>query len=322
MQSKEIPRFVDLPSGAKYPVIGLGTHNATGGPGSVCEAVKYAIGLGYRSVDCAYVYDTEKEVGEGIQAKVDDGTIKDKSEIFITTKLWDTHHNPKDIKENFRKSLQNLGVDRVQLLLVHWPIALQDGDEIVPRDENGKAIYADHDIVDTWKGMEELVDAGMAENIGLSNFNKAQIERILQAAKIKPCNLQIEIHPYFSNRRLVDFCTSKGISVTAYAPLANPFSPLRKEGEPRIFNESILQEISKNNSRTVAQVVLRFLLQRNIVIIPKSITPSRLKENFDVFSFSLTEEEMNSIWSIDRNLRLWNEEFAIGHKDYPFDDEF
>ncbi|CAC5380977.1 AKR1B [Mytilus coruscus] len=290
--SSDIAEFAVLPNGTKYPVIGLGTHNVTGGPGSVRDAVKYAIDIGYRSVDCAYAYENEKEVGDGIQAKLDDGTIKDKKEIFITTKLWDTHHNPRHIKENFQKSLDNLKVNCVQLLVIHWPVSLKDGDDLFPKDKNDQIMFANHDIVDTWKGMEELVDAGMAENIG-----------------IKPCNLQVEIHPYFSNRKLVDFCLSKGITVTAYAPLANPDSPLRTGKEPSIFDEPVLKDIAQNKDKTIAQVVLRFILQRNIIVIPKSVTPSRIKENFNVFSFSLSPDEMEQIWALDKYPRIWIEKW-------------
>ncbi|XP_052058763.1 aldo-keto reductase family 1 member B1-like [Mytilus californianus] len=349
--SSDIAEFAVLPNGTKYPVIGLGTHNVTGGPGSVRKAVKYAIDIGYRSVDCAYAYENEKEVGDGIQAKLDDGTIKDKKEMFITTKLWNTHHNPRHIKENFQKSLDNLKVNCVQLLVIHWPISLKDGDDLFPKDKNDQIMFANHDIIDTWKGMEELVDAGMAENIGLSNFNKSQVERILQSARIKPCNLQVEIHPYFSNRKLANFCLSKGITVTAYAPLANPDSPLwlpinqlskprlklkdcrsltfislyynrRKGKEPSIFDEPVLKDIAQKKGKTIPQVVLRFILQRNIIVIPKSVTPSRIKENFDVFSFSLSPDEMEQIWALDKYPRIWIEKWASEHKEYPFHEDF
>ncbi|XP_076114520.1 aldo-keto reductase family 1 member B1-like isoform X1 [Mytilus galloprovincialis] len=320
--SVDIAQFAVLPNGTNYPVIGLGTHNVTGGPGSVRDAVKYAIDIGYRSVDCAHAYLNEKEVGDGIQAKLDDGTIKDKKEIFITTKLWDTHHNRQHIKENFQKSLDNLKVNSVQLLIIHWPISLKDGDDLFPKDKNDQFMFENHDIVDTWKGMEELVDAGMAENIGLSNFNKTQIERILHSARIKPCNLQVEIHPYFSNRKLVDFCLSKGITVTAYAPLANPDSPLRTGKEPSIFDEPVLKDIAQKKGKTIAQVVLRFILQRNIIVIPKSVTPSRIKDNFDVFRFSLSPDEMEQIWTLDKYPRIFIEKWASGHQEYPFHAEF
>jgi len=321
--SLKLGQFFTLPSGVKFPVVGLGTHNVTGGVGSVRDAVKYAIDIGYRSVDCAYAYENEKEVGEGIQAKLDDGTIKDKKEIFITSKIWDTHHNPKLVKEGCRKILDNLQVDKIQLLLVHWPISLKDNaEEIVPKDKEGNVLFANHDILDTWKGMEECVDAGMADSIGLSNFNKDQIERILQNSRIKPCNLQVEIHPYFSNKKLVDYCKTNNITVTAYAPLANKDSPLRTGKEPSIFDEPILQELSKEKGKSIAQIVLRFLLQRGIIVIPKSITPTRIKENFDVFSFDLTDDEMSKIWSLDKNLRIWVEKWASIHKDYPFHTEY
>lgn len=322
--ASNVVKSLNLPCGGTFPLIGLGTstNNATGKCGEVFDAVKTAIDIGYRHIDCAYSYGNEEEVGNAIQAKLEDGTIKNKKDVFITTKLWLTWYNPSMVRECAMKSLKALKVDSIQLYLMHWPFGFKDGDTLFPKDKNGKVIYSDHDYVDTWKAMENLVDEKLVENIGVSNFNKSQLERLMQNCRIKPCNLQIEVHPYLANRKLVDFCQSNGITVTAYAPLCNASRPWKASDEPNIFDDPVLKEISKSKIKSIAQVVLRFLIQRNIIAVPKSVTPRRIQENFDVFDFQLSDDEMKKIFSLDRNLRLYKFPEFKDHKFYPFHDEY
>ncbi|XP_021339648.1 alcohol dehydrogenase [NADP(+)]-like [Mizuhopecten yessoensis] len=321
--SSGVALTVPMP-GKPYPTVGLGTFTIfakTGGADEVCNAVKFAISEGYRHVDCALVYDNEKAVGDGIKAKIDDGTIT-RNDVYLTTKLWDTHHNPDHVEGALRKSLRSLQTDYVDLFLVHWPFAFKDGDDPFPKDADGNIIFADHDYVDTWKAMEKLVGAGLAKAIGISNFNKKQIERVLEVATIKPANIQIESHPYFLNDRLVTFCKQHGMTATAYAPLANPSRTWKSPDEPIIFDEQVLKDISAAKGKSIAQVVLRFHLQRGLVVIPKSITPARIKENLQLYDFDLSESEMQQIAGLDRNLRFFKEGMAASHKYYGFHDEF
>nr|XP_022326992.1 aldose reductase-related protein 1-like isoform X2 [Crassostrea virginica] len=313
---------IPIPGTGGYPMIGLGTFTIfekTGSNDEVKEAVRCAIDSGYRSIDCALVYQNEDSVGQAIAEKISEGVVK-REDLFVTTKLWDTHHNPANIRENFFKSLNKLKCGHVDLYLIHWPFGFEDGDEWFPMGKDGKARFSDHDYLDVWKGMEKLVDEGLVKAIGLSNFNIGQTERVLQNCRIKPSNLQIEVHPYLSNKKLVDFCQANGISVTAYAPLGNPNRTWAGKDDPIVFEEPILKEIAERKNKSIAQVCLRFLLQRNIVVIPKSVTPKRIKENIDILDFELTEEEMKAIWSLDRGKRFYLESIAKGHKYYPFDE--
>merc|ERR1711963_1048889 len=184
-----VSKTVTLPgSGDKMPVVAYGTWTVwQSKPGEVCRCVKDAIDAGYRHIDCAWVYANEEEVGQAIKEKIADGTIK-REDVFVTTKVWDTFHGRARAKLGLQDSLDKLGLDYVDLALIHWPFAFKDGTDAFPKGEDGKIILAHHDLLDTWKGLEDCHSAGMARNIGISNFNSEQIKRVLNVATVKPCN--------------------------------------------------------------------------------------------------------------------------------------
>lgn len=315
--ASKVPR-VKLSNGQSIPILGLGTWGSP--PGEVAQAVKDAIDIGYRHIDCAHVYQNEHEVGEGVNAKIKEGVVK-REDIFVTSKLWNTFHRPDLVEGACRTTLKNLGLEYLDLYLIHWPMAYKEGDGLFPTDENGKTAYSDVDFVDTWKAMEKLVALGLTKGIGISNFNSKQVERVLQVAKIKPVVNQIECHPYLAQTKLSPFCTQRGIVITAYSPLGSPNRPWAKPDDPQLMEDPKIVSIAKKYKKTPAQILIRYQIQRGHVVIPKSVTKARIQSNFEVFDFELTEDDIKLITTFDCNGRLVPITSAANHPYHPFENE-
>ncbi|CAH1175844.1 unnamed protein product [Phaedon cochleariae] len=311
---------IKLNSGYEIPAFGLGTWKSK--TGEVEQAVKDAIDIGYRHIDCAFVYGNEKEVGAALKAKLGDGTVK-REDLFITSKLWNTFHRPDLVEGALRVTLENLGLDYLDLYLIHWPQAYQEDTEIFPKDAAGNIIFSNVDYVETWKAMEKCSKKGLARSIGISNFNKKQIERVLEIATIKPAINQVECHPYLNQRRLIDFCRSKGIAITGYSPLGSPDRPWATADEPQLMDDPKLKQVATKYGKSPAQILLRYQIERGVVTIPKSITKSRIQQNFDIFDFSLSKEDIAYLDTFDCNGRFVPMTASLDHPDHPFkNDEF
>jgi len=319
---ESITSSVTLNNGKTMPLFGLGTWKSK--PGEVAKAVEHALKTGYRHIDCAYCYGNEKEVGAGLKAS---GVPRE--EIFITSKLWNTKHHPDDVEAACRKTLDDLGLEYLDLYLIHWPHAFQRGDNAFPKKESGEIIY-DESIhpTDCWLDMEKLVKKGLVKSIGISNFNSEQIADVLKRGSIKPVTNQVECHPYLNQSKLLEFCQGHGITITAYSPLGSPDRPWAPAGEVGLLDDPKIKGIAERYNKSSAQVLIKWQIQRGVIVIPKSVTPARIEENANIFDFKLTPEEMEQINSFNRAdgrlivPMLNGKPRDAAHKHYPFNIEF
>ncbi|XP_037510295.1 aldo-keto reductase family 1 member B1 [Rhipicephalus sanguineus] len=314
MAANSVPT-VTLSTGFKIPIIGLGTWQSD--PGKVEEAVKIAIDTGYRHFDCALIYQNENEVGSAVSAKIADGTVS-REDLWITSKLWCTYYTRARAVEGCQLSLKLLGLEYLDLYLMHWPFGYKDGDDFFPRDAAGEIIDSDVDYVEVWKGMEDCVAQGLVRSIGVCNFNKQQMDRLYESASIKPAVLQVECHPYLNQSELLSFCREHNMALTAYSPLGSPERPWANPDEPTLLEDPVIKSIAESHGKTSAQVLIRYQVERGVVVIPKSVTKERIIENFDIFDFNLTPEEMEAIDGCNKNFRYVPVTWSIKHKYYPF----
>ncbi|KAK4323141.1 hypothetical protein Pmani_006143 [Petrolisthes manimaculis] len=317
--SPKLAPSVKLNNGKKMPIHGLGTWKSK--PGEVTQAVKDAIACGYRHLDCALVYGNEAEVGVAIKAKIEDGTVK-REDLFITSKLWNTFHSKSLVVPTLKESLTNLGLDYLDLYLIHWPMGYKEGGEKFPTNADGTTAFSDVDYIEAWQGLEDALSQGLVHSIGVSNFNKDQIERVLSSGNIVPVTNQIECHPYLNQKKLIDWCRTKNIYITAYSPLGSPDRPWAKPEDPLLLEEPKLVAIAEKYKRTPAQIAIRYQVQRDVIVIPKSVTKSRIESNLQVFDFKLSSEDMKTIDSFDCNGRALHLDWVKEHKYWPFNTEF
>ncbi|CAH1390869.1 unnamed protein product [Nezara viridula] len=307
--SKLTSRSVVTSGRMKMPVFGLGTWQSP--PEDIDTALKVAIQTGYRHIDTAYSYQNETAIGASLAKMFDTGKIK-REDLFIVTKLPMIGNRAEDVEVFLRKSLENLKLDYVDLYLIHIPIGMVNRglNVIFPKDEQGNLLI-DHstNIVEVWKAMEAQVDAGRTKNIGLSNFNQSQIKRILDNCRIHPTNLQVEMHIYLQQKDLVSFCKQNDITVCAYSSLGSPalLTVMKHRGFStegvrvlRPMEDPLIIEIAKRYNKQPSHILLRYLIEYGVVVIPKSTNPSRIKQNFEVFDFELTKEEFERISALDR----------------------
>ncbi|KAI6701143.1 hypothetical protein NL676_015467 [Syzygium grande] len=290
---------VTLSSGFKIPAIGLGVWRME--KQEMRDLIINSIKIGYRHFDCAADYLNEAEVGEALAEALQMGLVK-REELFITTKLWNSDHG--HVVEACKDSLKKLQLDYLDLYLIHFPIATKHtgvGKTGSALDDEG-VLEIDTTITleTTWRAMEDLVSMGLVRSIGISNYDIFLTRDCLAYSKVKPAVNQIETHPYFQRDSLVKFCQKHGICVTAHTPLGGAAANAEWFGSVSCLEDPVLKGLAEKYKKTVAQVVLRWGIQRNTVVIPKSSKVERLEENFQVFDFELAEEDMALIKSIDR----------------------
>lgn len=256
--------FYVLANGVKIPAIGFGTYKL-GDNEKAVSALKYALEVGYRHIDTAAFYGTEEAVGQGIK----ESNVK-REDIFLVTKLWNDCHGYDNAIKAFNDSIKRLGVDYLDLYLIHWPNELN---------------------ADTWRALEDLYEEGKVKAIGVCNFKIGHLEELKKTAKIMPMTNQIEIHPGCTQKDMVEYCQGNNIQLVAWGPIMRG----------RVLTEPLMIELSKKYNKTIPQITLRWHIQNGIIPIPKSSNEERIKENFNIFDFEISNEDMLKIDSLNRN---------------------
>ncbi|RMJ25279.1 aldehyde reductase AKR1 [Aspergillus sp. HF37] len=292
-----MPTRFKLNTGAEIPAMGFGTwQDEKAQEDAIVEAIK----AGYRHIDTAVIYGTEKHLGRALQRC---GVPRD--QLFITTKLWSTQHHPDDVPAAFQQSLSDLQTDYVDLYLIHWPVAWKRGAELMPMGPDGKPIMEDTDNVDTYKAMEKIYQTGKAKAIGISNFSKYEMENLLKKCSVTPAVHQIECHPWLQQRDFLEWHRGKGIHMTHYSALGNQNEIYGNAGQKigKMIDEPILQEVAKKHGKSSAQVAIAWGVTQGHSVLSKSKTPSRIKSNLEG-DFKLDEDDMAKIRTINKKMRF------------------
>jgi alcohol dehydrogenase (NADP+) len=279
--------------GGRMPALGFGTLIPD--PAVTISATRDALEAGYRHLDCAERYRNEREVGEALRAALAAGGIA-REDIFVTTKLWNSNHRPERVEPAFNASLERLGLDYLDLYLIHTPFAFQPGDEQDPRDANGNVIYDKVvTLLDTWGAMEKLVDHGRCGAIGLSDIGLDELRPLYESARIKPAAVQVVAHPYLPETELLEFCKEHGIVFLAFAPLGHGIRPGPLE-------DPVISQIAARTGKTPAQVLLAWAIQRGGALLTTPKTAARAQENLDVSA--LPEDAFDEINRIETRQRF------------------
>lgn len=283
------------------PMIGLGTWKSK--PAQVYNAVCQALASGYRHIDCAAIYGNEKEVGAALKQTFSQGTVS-RENVWITSKLWNNAHKKEDVANALKQTLKNLGLDYLDLYLIHWPVVFRPG-VIFPKKPGDFMSLEQVPVMETWEAMVSCAQSGLIRHLGVSNFSIKKLDALGCESGTKPEMNQIELHPFLQQNKMLEYCKSNQIFLTAYSPLGSGDRPaaLKSKNEPSLLKNKIILEIAEKNNCTPAQVLIKWAVKRGTAVIPKSVTPARLAENLNAVDVSLSEQDMAAMATLDTHSR-------------------
>ncbi|GAB7363119.1 hypothetical protein MBLNU230_g3409t1 [Neophaeotheca triangularis] len=308
-----------LNNGVNMPAVGFGTFANEGSKGQTYEAVTHALKTGYRHLDCAWFYQNENEVGDAVRDFCKENSNVSRKDIFICTKVWNHLHEPDEVQWSLQSSLDRLQTDYIDLFLVHWPIAAEKNDDMMPKlNDKGQYVIKEEltkNPQPTWRAMEELYESGKVKAIGVSNWTVKDLKDMLSFCKVKPQVNQIEIHPFLPNDELVNFCFQNDIMPSAYSPLGSQ-NQVPTTGE-KVNTNPTLNSIAEKGGNTLAQVLIAWGLRRGYVVLPKSSTPHRIDSNFK--TIDLTDEDFQAVNKVaeGRHTRFVNMKDTFGYDVWP-----
>ena len=293
-------KALPLHDGSQIPALGLGTWLSE--PDEVYRAVRRAIEIGYRHIDCAWIYGNEEEVGRGIREALTAGDCT-RDQLWITTKLWNDCHEPKHVQPALERSLKLLGLEYVDLYLVHWPVALKHGVSL-PQSPDDFLTLDEVPLQSTWEAMAKLPATGLSRRVGVSNFSASKIEAVCQTGVVPVVN-QVELHPYNQQNDLLAAMAKREILATAYSPLGSGGRPsaMRGEAEVSLLGDPAVNRIADSHNATPAQVLLAWGLARGTSVIPKSTNPARIAQNLAAREVELTAKDRAALDGLEKGAR-------------------
>ena len=294
--------MLTLHDGTQMPALGLGTWKSE--PEEVYRAVRAAIEVGYRHIDCASIYMNEEEVGRALSDAFKAGDAS-REDVWVTSKLWNDAHAPHDVQPALEDSLERLQLEHLDLYLIHWPVALRPGVSL-PRGPGDFIALSELPLATTWEAMLKLSTAGLARQVGVSNFSAPKIAQIQGATGVAPAVNQIELHPYLQQSALVNACHEMGVGVTAYSPLGSPDSAqlFGRTDDTPLLEHPTIRDVAAEHGGSPGQVLIAWALARGTSVVPKSVNPTRIAENLKAQELSLTPTNMEAISKLDAHRRM------------------